>query len=37
MFDDGGVENEYFIARSGELSKDVAEYFVKLHNEKLDY
>jgi hypothetical protein len=36
MFDDGGVESEYFIARSGELSKDIAEYFVKLHNEKLE-
>jgi hypothetical protein len=36
MFKDGGEDSEFFIARSGELSKSFAEYFVRLHNEQLE-
>jgi hypothetical protein len=36
IFKDGGEDSEFFIARSGELSKSFAEYFVKLHNQNLE-
>ncbi len=36
MFKDGEDDEEFFIARSGELSKSFAEYFVRLHNEQLE-
>ncbi len=36
MFKDGDEDSEYFIARSGELSKEFAEYFVRLHNQSLE-
>jgi hypothetical protein len=32
---DGGKE-PFFIARGGEMDKKLAEYFVKLHNEKVE-
>ena len=34
LFDDGG-QDEYWIVESGELHKNIAEYFVQLHNEKI--
>ena len=33
LFDDGNTLSEYYIVRSGEMLKETAEYFVKLHNE----
>ncbi len=32
MFKEDNSEDEYFVVRYGELNKDHAEYFVKLHN-----
>ena len=36
LFKDGETENEYYIIGSGELNKETAEYFVKLHNQNLE-
>jgi len=36
LFDDGDVKDEYWIVGSGELHKEIAEYFVQLHNQKID-
>jgi hypothetical protein len=33
LYEDGG-NAEYYVVGMGELSKETAEYFVKLHNEK---
>ena len=33
LYKDGDTEDSYYIARSGEMLKETAEYFVKLHNE----
>ena len=34
-FTDGEVSENYSVVRAGEISKGLAEYFVKLHNEHL--
>jgi hypothetical protein len=34
FYEDGG-DAEYYVVGMGELSKETAEYFVELHNEKL--
>jgi len=35
--EDGSEENdEYIVARYGEMTKEHAEYFVKLHNENIE-
>jgi hypothetical protein len=36
LFNDGDSQDEYWIVGSGELHKDTAEYFVKLHNKQLE-
>lgn len=33
IYKDGDIEGSYYIVGSGELNKETAEYFVKLHNE----
>lgn len=35
LFQDGEDHQEYYVARSGEMNKETAEHFVKLHNEKV--
>lgn len=35
FFEDGGMEEEYYIASSGTIDKSTAEHIVKLHNESL--
>ncbi len=35
LFQDGEDLQEYYVVRSGEMNKETAEHFVKLHNEKL--
>jgi hypothetical protein len=35
LFEDGDSQ-EYWIVGSGELHKEIAEYFVQLHNEKIN-
>ena len=35
LFEDGDSQ-EYCIVGSGELHKEIAEYFVQLHNEKIN-
>ncbi len=34
LFDDRDSQDEYWIVGTGELHKEIAEYFVQLHNEK---
>ena len=33
LYIDGDIEDSYSIVRRGEMLKETAEYFVKLHNE----
>lgn len=35
LFQDGEDLQEYYVVRSGEMNKETAEHFVKLHNEKI--
>ena len=35
IYKDGDIDAEYYVVGSAELLKETAEYFVKLHNEKL--
>ena len=35
LFEDGDTLTEYYVVRSGEMLKETAEHFVKLHNETL--
>ena len=34
--DESEDEDEYFVVRYGEMNKDHAEYFVKLHNDRIN-
>ena len=36
LFSNGEFEEEYYIIGSGAIAKDDAEYFVELHNSKLN-
>jgi hypothetical protein len=36
LFDDGDSQDEYWIVGSGELHKNIAEYFVELHNKNIE-
>ena len=36
FFDTDGGKEPYYIVQSGEMDKNLAEYFVKLHNEKIE-
>ena len=33
---DGEVEDKFYIIGQGEMQKEIAEHFVKIHNEKLN-
>ena len=36
LFNDGDSQDEYWIVGSGELHKNIAEYFVELHNKNIE-
>lgn len=36
LFEDGEHKEEYYVVRTGEVHKELVEYIVKLHNEKME-
>jgi hypothetical protein len=36
FFDEFGDKVPFYVVRAGDMHKDLAEYFVKLHNQKIE-